>query len=962
MIFEIHKKHPGMQTLLSVPENLANQFRTLNISSDTGIFALSDPAGTKIGSGGGTAWLLAKYFETKKNLSFDDFLRNEKKLIIHAGGQSRRLPAYAPSGKILTPIPVFRWSRGQSLFQTLLDLQKPLYEELLSVSTGNCNTLIASGDVLIISGQPFNHMPEADVVCAGIWADPHLASRHGVFFTPRGNPGELRFMLQKPTHEKIEELTSDHLFMMDAGIWILSDKAVNVLMKKCGWNGKSFENGLPEFYDMYSAFGSALGTQPYNPDPAVSELTVALLPLEKGEFYHYGTSLELITSSEKIQNRIKDQRAILHHRVKPHPTLFVQNAQTDITLTGNNHHMWIENSHVGSKWKLNNHHIITGVPENNWDIEIPAGICLDIIPAGIDKYCIRPYAITDSFSGAVKQANWQDCSLIKWFSHKKVNIVEAGINPDEDIQDCKLFPLVGKDELTQEFVEWLLNNEAENRYHTKFWMNCERWSATEISAKANLKRLFTQREKFAWQSVPKLADNYKRSVFYQSNLKELAIGYAAKKLPLPQLSPTDNPPLIVARQQMLLAEIERLKGNNPSPLENKAHQALQEFIYATENHHVNPQLNVFPDQIVWARSPARLDLAGGWSDTPPYCIQSGGSVVNLAVNLNGQPPLQVFIRTSTQHKITIRSIDNGVSETIENYKDITGYDDVESAFSIPRAALCLAGFHPDYNNKQFNSLSEQLREFGSGLEISLLVAIPKGSGLGTSSILAATILGALSDFCKLNWSYHDICHKALILEQMLTTGGGWQDQYGGIFPGLKHLSSEPGMQSKISIDWLPDTVFSKAENKECWLLYYTGITRVAKNILAEIVCGMFLNEGSRLRIADQIKEHAFTTREAIQKCNFHQTGLMIRKSWELNKKLDPGTNTSEIQSIIDKVDDDCLGLKLLGAGGGGYLLICAKSPQAGQKIKENLEKSPPNSRARFVDMEISHQGLQVSRS
>src|SRR5690606_18862356 len=114
-----------------------------------------------------------------------------KKIIIHAGGQSRRLPAYAPSGKVLSPIPVFRWSRGQDLQQNLLDLQEPFYKELLEVTPESSNTLIASGDILILPGEHFNHLPKADVICLGIWADPHLASRHGVFFTPKTKQTEL---------------------------------------------------------------------------------------------------------------------------------------------------------------------------------------------------------------------------------------------------------------------------------------------------------------------------------------------------------------------------------------------------------------------------------------------------------------------------------------------------------------------------------------------------------------------------------------------------------------------------------------------------------------------------------------------------------------------------------------------------------------------------------------------------
>ena len=174
-----------MKYLLSLPENLVESFHAITEKNDNW-FVTSDPPGTKIGSGGGTAYLLAEHMKNSPAKDIDSYLIDDKKIIIHAGGQSRRLPAYAPSGKILTPVPVFRWSRGQKINQTLLDLQVPLYEKIMEVSENN--TLIASGDVFIYTPTVPSELPEADVICFGIWVEPHLASRHGVFFTPRSNP------------------------------------------------------------------------------------------------------------------------------------------------------------------------------------------------------------------------------------------------------------------------------------------------------------------------------------------------------------------------------------------------------------------------------------------------------------------------------------------------------------------------------------------------------------------------------------------------------------------------------------------------------------------------------------------------------------------------------------------------------------------------------------------------------
>jgi galactokinase/mevalonate kinase-like predicted kinase len=949
--------------LLSVPENLTDVFHQIEQKSPQEWMVTSDPKGAKVGSGGGTAWLLATDWQAGQTPSFESYLSQNKKVLVHAGGQSRRLPAYAPSGKILTPIPVFRWSRGQRLNQNLLDLQLPLYERLMGMTAPDCNTLVASGDVLIMAPQLPAQLPVADVVCLGIWVDPHLASRHGVFFSPRHNASELSFMLQKPSRDKIEELTSHFLFMMDIGVWLLSDKAVNVLMRKCGWDGSAFNNKVPQFYDLYSTFGTCLGTNPSETDAEIANLTVAIVPLHNGEFYHYGTSLELITSTEKIQNRILDQRAILHHHIKPHPSLFVQNADANIKWTAEHHHIWIENSYVPSSWQLSHQHVITGVPVNDWAISLPSGVCVDIVPIGDSDYCLRPYGMFDSFSGNPSnvQTNWMGHPLGKWMDERGLDLDKAGFGDMEDIQQAALFPVVKVDGETGPFLQWMVSG-ADNEVFAQKWLSAQRLSANEISALANMPRLYAHRKALRIHNLGVLATNYHRSVFYQSDLKHLASEFAASELPLPNTLPARAPQMVQIQDRMFRSEVARLRNGNGVNEEREAFGLLRDLITSNNIGSELPNLNVYADQIVWGRSPVRLDLAGGWTDTPPYCIQNGGKVVNMAVNLNGQPPLQVFIRLSEKPVVVLRSIDNGVSEEISTFEELAAYDNVGSAFSIPRAALCLAGFHPKYCKAAYKTLKEQLSDFGGGLEISLLAAVPKGSGLGTSSILAATLLGALSDFCALNWDKQAICHRTSVLEQLLTTGGGWQDQYGGIIGGIKLLETEAGPQDNMLVRYLPDTLFTSPDYSNNWLLYYTGITRVAKNILSEIVRGMFLNDYDRLQVLSQIGTHASNMYDAIQKNDFQTTAALIERSWLLNKTLDAGTNTVETQMLIDRVSDYSLGMKLLGAGGGGYMLICAKDPSAAQIIKQTLTQNPINSRARFVKMDVNKDGFQVTRS
>lgn len=227
-----------------------------------------------------------------------------------------------------------------------------------------------------ISGtdRPLQDIPEADVVCYGLWADPSLAKNHGVFVADRRTPDRLKFMLQKPTVEELGNLMQQHLFLMDIGIWLLSDRAVALMAER------SVRQGKVSFYDMYSEFGLALGEQPRIADPELNRLTVAILPLQGGAFYHYGTSREMISSTLAVQNIVTDQREIMHRKAKPHPAMFVQNAKVDVPLCAANSELWIENSHVAAGWTLGCRNIITGIPANNWTLRLDDGICVDAVP------------------------------------------------------------------------------------------------------------------------------------------------------------------------------------------------------------------------------------------------------------------------------------------------------------------------------------------------------------------------------------------------------------------------------------------------------------------------------------------------------------------------------------------------------------------------------------------------------
>ncbi len=181
--------------------------------------------------------------------------------------------------------------------------------------------------------------------------------------------------------------------------------------------------------------------------------------------------------------------------------------------------------------------------------------------------------------------------------------------------------------------------------------------------------------------------------------------------------------------------------------------------------------------------------------------------------------------------------------------------------------------------------------------------------------------------------------------------------------GVKLLQSAKGLEQDILCRRLPSDLFTDPQYAPCHLLFYTGLTRTAKDILAEIVRRMFLNHGAQIQMLRDMKHHVSDMYDAIQRDDFNRMGHLIGRTWKQKKGIDPGTNTPAVETITRLVDDLCLGYKLPGAGGGGYLYMVAKDPDAASRIRHILSTAPglPDN-SRMVDMSLSLRGLQITRS
>jgi hypothetical protein len=184
----------------------------------------------------------------------------------------------------------------------------------------------------------------------------------------------------------------------------------------------------------------------------------------------------------------------------------------------------------------------------------------------------------------------------------------------------------------------------------------------------------------------------------------------------------------------------------------------------------------------------------------------------------------------------VHSIDLGHTETFTSFRELLDYRDPVSPFALPKASLALVGL--DGGRAEGATLEDVLDELGAGLEITLLCAVPKGSGLGTSSVLGGVILAALSRFFGLPLLQDELVRQVLQVEQMLTTGGGWQDQIGGLLPGVKYVeragrgygrtrscTSSTRSSSRTGRAWAASrssTRASRGSRRTSWPTWWTG--------------------------------------------------------------------------------------------------------------------------------------------
>ncbi len=1035
----------------SYERNLALRQELGQIPYIRDVFIVSDPGGKRIGSGGSTICCLLEVLNRELcrdshhvgKKAWQSVLKNLRILIVHAGGDSQRLPAYSPCGKIFVPVP------GESdccLPLTLFDRQLPTYLKLPAPPPGVGQVVITSGDVLLDFNPTRVRFARKGLTGLGCYASPERAKNHGVFC--RGEADQVRLFVQKPSPAEQQDIGAIDPYgqvILDIGVMSFNADTAAMLLKIFGMQpgpegtfelaGEMGEALFKYGLDFYREFCCGMGREitstryiksvqqsgsPWNKAllarlfESLSNIPFYVNVLPRCEFLHFGTSRQVISSGNILIQKDIGSTSL-------NTCLSINNEISDDgQVVGTN--AWVEGCKICSRLTLGGENVIVGLNVDE-PLSLPSQMCFDVVPGrdrnGKNVWFVRCYNVFDTFKDSVGQgATFCGVPVLEWLElvgAQPEDLWDVHIPPEQrSLWNARVFPAVSKHRRYRNWL-WLFNLTEAHPEDFQAWRVADRYSSAEIATLADQEAFYRRRSLIRAGEIQKSLRKMFRadSGFSAGELAHILKNTREQSAWIANLlaearwrhgSDNDNnldsmvfPRIIHTLGSALL----KLGGDGNMPIEKVLPGLCEKFtgaehdwlgsvglgldssvmlrqwaqracglafeslgkaiISSGSDSTLRPRNALRSDEIVWGRAPARFDTGGGWTDTPPYSLEHGGCVIDIAVNLNGQPPIQAYMRVIDEPVIRIGSIDLGTRIEITSLDELLDYRKATSEYALTKAALALSGFSPETADwPKGTTLRQMLEQFGGGIELTTLAAIPKGSGLGTSSIMGAVILAVIHRVFGRTFTQKELFHAVLCLEQSLTTGGGWQDQIGGAVGGAKIVTAEPGLVPDARIHYLPADVLDPKINNGQTLLYYTGITRLAKDILGQVV-GRYLDRDRKtLSTLKQIHSLAPQVAEALSRKDIRAFGQLVDAAWQLNKQLDPNSTNDEVEALLSRIQPYIFGAKLLGAGGGGFLLMVCKSEEDAKKIRVMLETEPANERARFFDYGVNPEGLVVT--
>ena len=336
--------------------------------------------------------------------------------------------------------------------------------------------------------------------------------------------------------------------------------------------------------------------------------------------------------------------------------------------------------------------------------------------------------------------------------------------------------------------------------------------------------------------------------------------------------------------------------------------------------------------IIRSKAPLRLGLAGGGTDVSPYSDLYGGAILNATISLYAY----TTIVPREDGKIVFR---------LEDRNETYIYDAV--------AELPING-EIDLLKAIYNRIVKDFHHKPLSFEISTFVDAPAGSGLGTSSTLVVSILGAFAEWLSLPLGEYDLAYLAYSIEREdMAMAGGKQDQYAATFGGFNYM--EFFEKNKVIIN--PLRIKDKIINElsQNIVLYYTETSRESSNIIKEQQKNVKEQNTRSIEAMHRLKEQAILMKEALLKENLDEIGRILHWSWQYKKQMANGISTHFFEELYEAgIAAGAIGGKISGAGGGGFIFFYCPGI-----TRYHVEKTLAQFGGRIKRYEFTHEGLKT---
>jgi D-glycero-alpha-D-manno-heptose-7-phosphate kinase len=314
--------------------------------------------------------------------------------------------------------------------------------------------------------------------------------------------------------------------------------------------------------------------------------------------------------------------------------------------------------------------------------------------------------------------------------------------------------------------------------------------------------------------------------------------------------------------------------------------------------------------IIRAKAPFRVSFGGGGTDMPPYCVDHGGCVISTAIDRHAHvsisprkdKTINVF-SPDFEKKISFKYGDKNYSEDFELFKGVINVLEVQDGFDIIT--------HSE---------------------------LPPGSGMGGSSSLAVALIGAFNEHYDYGLTLHDIAQKACDIERIeLGQKGGYQDQYAAAYGGFNFIE----FTSEVNVSPIKVEESMLNELQYRMILCYVGGSHFSSDIQDEVLSGYDLEKKSFIEAMEDLKDVAKEMRKVVESGDSSQLpffGELLHEGWLAKKSLSSKISNTNVEKFyLTSRKYGVIGGKLLGAGGGGHLLLFSEPEKKYDVIKE-LEK------------------------